>query len=73
MKKVAIQGGLGAYHEIAARNYFADDEVSILPCPTFRNIFDEAQKDPSLIGIMAIENTIAGGLLPNHEIGRAHV
>lgn len=68
MKKVAIQGGLGAYHEIAARNYFADDEVSILPCPTFRNIFDEAQKDPSLIGIMAIENTIAGGLLPNHDL-----
>ena len=68
MKKVAIQGGLGAYHEIAARNYFADDEVTILPCLTFRDIFDEAQKDPSLIGVMAIENTIAGGLLPNHDL-----
>ena len=68
MKKVAIQGGLGAYHEIAARNYFADDEVTILPCVTFRDIFDEAQKDSSLIGVMAIENTIAGGLLPNHDL-----
>ena len=68
MKKVAIQGGLGAYHEIAARNYFADDEVTILPCLTFRDIFNEAQKDPSLIGVMAIENTIAGGLLPNHDL-----
>ncbi len=68
MKKVAIQGGLGAYHEIAARNYFADDEVSILPCLTFRDIFAEAKKDPSLIGVMAIENTIAGGLLPNHDL-----
>ena len=68
MRKVAIQGGLGAYHEIAARNYFLDDEISILPCVTFRDIFAEAEKDPSLIGIMAIENTIAGGLLPNHDL-----
>ena len=68
MKKVAIQGGLGAYHEIAARNYFSDDELTILPCATFRDIFAEAKKDPSLIGVMAIENTIAGGLLPNHDL-----
>ena len=68
MKKIAIQGGLGAYHEIAARNYFADEDVTILPCLTFRDIFEEAQKDPSLIGVMAIENTIAGGLLPNHDL-----
>ena len=68
MKKVAIQGGLGAYHEIAARKYFPYDEISILPCLTFRDIFAEANKDPSLIGVMAIENTIAGGLLPNHDL-----
>lgn len=68
MKKVAIQGGLGAYHEVAAREYFSDDEVSILPCATFRDIFAETKKDPSLIGVMAIENTIAGGLLPNHDL-----
>lgn len=68
MKKVAIQGGLGAYHEVAARQYFSDDEVSILPCISFRDIFAEAKKDPSLIGVMAIENTIAGGLLPNHDL-----
>ena len=68
MKKVAIQGGLGAYHEIAAREYFSDDEVSILPCITFRDIFTEAKKDSALIGIMAIENTIAGGLLQNHDL-----
>lgn len=68
MKKVAIQGGLGAYHDIAARNYFSNEEITILPCITFRDIFAEAKKDPSLIGIMAIENTIAGGLLQNHDL-----
>lgn len=68
MKRVAIQGGAGAYHEIAAREYFKGEEVDIVPCSTFRDIFTEAAKDPALIGVMAIENTIAGSLLQNHDL-----
>ena len=68
MKRVAIQGGTGAYHEIAARRYFEGEELEIVECLTFRDIFEEAKKDPALIGIMAIENTIAGSLLPNHDL-----
>ena len=68
MKRVAIQGGPGAYHEIAAREYFIDEELEIVPCATFRDIFIESAKDPSLVAVMAIENTIAGGLLPNHDL-----
>ncbi len=68
MKKVAIQGGLGAYHGIAAENFFADEDVQIIPCITFRDIFREIKKDPNVVGIMAIENTIAGSLLPNYEL-----
>lgn len=67
MKKVAIQGGLGAYHAIAAENYF-EEEVEIIPCSTFRGIFDSIKKDSEVIGIMAIENTIAGSLLPNYDL-----
>lgn len=67
MKKVAIQGGIGAYHGIAAENYFGE-EVEIIPCSTFRDIFMEIEKDTHVIGIMAIENTIAGSLLPNYEL-----
>ena len=67
MKKIAIQGGLGAYHGIAAENYF-EEEVEILPCQTFREIFESIQNDATVIGIMAIENTIAGSLLPNYEL-----
>lgn len=70
MKRVAIQGGSGAYHEIAAREYFIGEELEIVPCNTFKDIFSEAEKDPDLIGIMAIENTIAGGLLQNHDLLR---
>ena len=67
MRKIAIQGGLGAYHGIAAENYF-EEEVEILPCQTFREIFESVEKDANVIGIMAIENTIAGSLLPNYEL-----
>lgn len=72
MKRVAIQGGTGAYHEQAAREYFRGEELEIVPCNTFRNIFEEAIKDPRLIAVMAIENTIAGGLLPNHDLLKLH-
>lgn len=67
MRKVAIQGGKGAYHEIAARKYF-NEEVEIEPCITFKDIFIATNANPDLIGIMAIENTIAGGLLQNHDL-----
>ena len=68
MKRVAIQGGAGAFHEIAAREYFREEELEIVPCNTFRDLFAEARKDPELVCIMAIENTIAGSLLPNHDL-----
>jgi prephenate dehydratase len=73
MKTVAIQGVKGAYHEIAARKYFEDrgeDTLDILPCNHFKDVIAAVKRDPNLIGIMAIENTIAGSLLQNHELIR---
>jgi prephenate dehydratase len=72
MKRVAIQGGLGAYHGIAAEIFFKDEEVEIIPCITFRDIFSAIKKDSNVVGIMAIENTIAGSLLPNYELLKEH-
>ena len=72
MKRVAIQGGLGAYHGIAAENFFNGEEVEIIPCITFRDIFSAIKKDSNVVGIMAIENTIAGSLLPNYELLKEH-
>lgn len=68
MKRIAIQGVAGAFHEIAAREYFHGEELEIVPCITFRDLFVESKKDPNLICIMAIENTIAGSLLSNHDL-----
>ena len=69
-KKVAIQGVAGCYHDIAAHNYFEGEEIEIIPCETFRDEITMIKKDPSILGMMAIENTIAGSLLQNHELIR---
>ena len=70
MKKVAIQGIAGSYHDIAARNYFEGEEIEIVGCNTFRDVVSVIKNDPDTIGLMAIENTIAGSLLQNHELIR---
>ena len=70
MKKVAIQGVSGAFHEIAARQYFDGEEIEILPCITFKDLFKALAADETLLGIIAIENTIAGSLLQNHNLLR---
>lgn len=67
-RKVVIQGIAGSYHDIAARHYYEQDEVEIIPCNTFRDVISSIHADPSVIGLMAIENTIAGSLLQNHEL-----
>lgn len=67
-RKVVIQGIGGCNHYIAAKEFFRDDEVETIDCDTFRNLVDQVVKDPSKLGIMAIENTIAGSLLDNFNL-----
>lgn len=69
-KKVAIQGIAGSYHDIAARNYYENEDIEIVDCNSFREVISAVKKDPSMTGLMAIENTIAGSLLQNHELIR---
>lgn len=69
-KKVAIQGIAGSYHEMAARNYYEGEEIEIIDCITFKDVIAAVKKDPSVTALMAIENTIAGSLLQNHELIR---
>lgn len=69
-KKVTIQGVAGCYHDAAAREYFAGEQIDTMPCDTFPALFDTMATDAALLGIVAIENTIAGSLLQNHEMLR---
>lgn len=69
-KRVAIQGVPGCFHDAAAHSFFAGEGVEIVPCDTFADLFDSLSADPGLLGVVAIENTIAGSILPNHELLR---
>lgn len=68
IKKIAIQGGYGAFHEIAALHYFNNDEIEILPRNTFKDLMKALKKRKVDYGIMAIENSLAGSILPNYNL-----
>ena len=67
-KKIAIQGFEGSFHQAAARKFFGND-VEVICCSTFRDVVKIAN-DRSLSdgGLMAIENSIAGSILPNYNL-----
>ncbi len=67
MKKIAIQGVRGAFHEIAARNYHKDP-IDIVPAITFNDLIIQSKKYDG--GMMAIENSIAGTLVQNFPLIR---
>ncbi|MBD5308157.1 MAG: prephenate dehydratase [Bacteroides sp.] len=69
-KRVTIQGVAGCYHDAAARAYFEGEDIDTIECDSFPEMFDTLDCDASLLGILAIENTIAGALLQNHELLR---
>ena len=70
MKRITIQGIAGCFHETAAHGSFPGEEVEVLPCVSFDEQFARMAADAELLGVAAIENTIAGSLLPNHELLR---
>jgi prephenate dehydratase len=67
-KRVSIQGYEGSFHQVAARSFFGEN-VEVIPCATFREVVRIAgsPKD-STGGVMAIENSIAGSILPNYTL-----
>ncbi|SDZ83111.1 prephenate dehydratase [Arachidicoccus rhizosphaerae] len=67
-KKIAIQGYEGCFHQEAAQYYYGK-QVEVIPCDSFRDVVKVASdKKISDGGIMAIENTIAGSILPNYNL-----
>ncbi len=67
-KKVSIQGYEGSFHQFAAQQFLGKD-VEVIPCATFREVVKIASnKKESDGGVMAIENSIAGSILPNYNL-----
>jgi prephenate dehydratase len=66
--RVSIQGFEGSFHQEASRQFFGKD-VEAICCSTFREVVKiAANKKESEGGVMAIENSIAGSILPNYNL-----
>ena len=63
--KVGIQGISTCFHEVAARTYF-NDSIEPVECLSFHKLCESLKKKESDFAMMAIENTIAGSILPNY-------
>jgi prephenate dehydratase len=62
--KVAIQGIATSFHEIAAQTYFGT--VEAVECLSFYQLCETLKKGQCEYAVMAIENSIAGSILPNY-------
>ena len=74
MKKVAIQGYKGCFHEEAARTFYAQSGLvpDILECDTFEGLYRALESEAADAAVMAIENTVSGGLIHNFELLRRY-
>ncbi|MBR6002204.1 MAG: prephenate dehydratase [Bacteroidales bacterium] len=75
MKRLAIQGYRGCFHEEAARLFYAargEEEPEIVECDTFEDLYRAMEAGRADAMVMAIENTVSGGLIRNFELLRSH-
>ena len=74
-RKVAIQGVKGCFHEQAARQFYQDHGhivPEIVECATFNGLYRSMDLGEADAAVMAIENTVSGGLHPNFELLRKY-
>ncbi|MGY5351707.1 prephenate dehydratase [Wenyingzhuangia sp. IMCC45533] len=65
--KIAIQGIKGSFHHIVAENYFGSD-IELVECMTFAEMPDVILSGQADYAVMAIENSIAGAIIPNYTL-----
>ncbi|QDH77621.1 prephenate dehydratase [Echinicola soli] len=66
-QKVAIQGIKGSYHYQVALNQFGQD-IHVIECLTFSELVKKITSNHADIGVLALENSIAGAILPNYDL-----
>ena len=67
IKTVAIQGVKGSFHHIVSRQFF-ETPVDTIDCLTFDRVVDSIITEECDAGIMALENSIAGSIIPNYAL-----
>ncbi len=65
--KIAIQGIKGSNHHQVAIDFFGED-IELMECSSFDAVIDHLLKGSADKGIMAIENSIAGSIIPNYNL-----
>ncbi|MBY0425413.1 MAG: prephenate dehydratase [Cytophagales bacterium] len=65
--RIAIQGGDASFHDIVAIHQFTSKSERV-KCPTFKALCESLNSKKSDFAVMAIENTIAGSILPNYVL-----
>ncbi len=68
---ISIQGFQGSFHEVAARRYFGATPA-LLPCATFAAVVAHVVSGTADAGLMAVENSLAGSILPNYLLLERH-
>ena len=68
---VSIQGFQGSFHEVAARRFFGA-QPTLLPCATFGAVVAHVVAGTADAGLMAVENSLAGSILPNYLLLERH-
>jgi len=63
--RVAIQGIATSFHEVAAFTHFGGP-VKTIECLTFHQLCESVKNEEADVAVMAIENSIAGSILPNY-------
>lgn len=71
MKRVAIQGQQASYHDIAAHQFFGDD-IAIVGCEVFADVFSALQNDTADVGLIAIENSLYGSINKVYDLLLRH-
>lgn len=66
-QNIAIQGIRGSFHHSVAEAYF-NDINKLMECMTFDLLIDSLLKNKVDIAVMAIENSIAGSIIPNYAL-----
>lgn len=65
---VAIQGIRGSFHHQVAQHYFEAETIAVQECASFNEVVQALNVKQAEQGIMAIENSIAGSILPNYAL-----
>jgi len=64
--RIGIQGIRASFHDVAAREYFAGHSLELVECPSFPHLCRALKSEQTDYNLMAIENSIAGSILPNY-------